>query len=74
MSDTDTGNAILPPIGQFVRDDHGLTAWKAIFDKISVDRLPDGRRHLRVTSEGELVYQRTLEAAEARHLAALLTD
>jgi len=73
MSDVDTGT-MLPPIDQFLLDDRGLTAWAAVFDKIAIDKLPDGRRRLIVTAGSKVVYQRTLSAAESVHLAGLLSS
>lgn len=73
MSEAETGKTILPPIGQFVLDERGLTTWTAAFDHITIDRLPNGDRLLKVTAGSEIVYQRTLSAAEARHLAQLLS-
>lgn len=73
MSETETGRTITAPMDTLIPDERGLTAWKAVFDKINVDRLPDGSRYLRVILEGQVVYQRMLGPTSARHLAALLS-
>lgn len=67
MSDTE-----LPLVNTFLSDAHGLSAWRPVFDRLSIDKLPDGRRHLRLIIGDQLVHQRMLTKAEAAHLATLL--
>ena len=75
MSDAETGiggKAIVPPVDTFVLNDQGMTAWSAVFESLTVERLPGGMRSLKVIVKGACVYNRVFTDSEAAHLARLL--
>lgn len=71
MSEAENG-ITLPPQDLMVANGSAVMAWRAVYDSIRVDALPDGSRHLRVTREGVLVFACTLSPEAAAHLAGLL--
>ena len=64
----------MPPAGIFVVNECGMLAWSAKFENISVLPNPtNGARLLTIVKDNVEVYRRELSAAEARHIAGLLT-
>ncbi len=74
MSETDKGNMELPPVGVFVPDGVGITAWHAQFDIVEVrSGACVGQRILSVRRHGEPSLDFVLDRVAAAHLARLLT-
>ncbi len=73
-SSSSSSESIVPPAGHLVSTDRGLTAWSAVFDTITIDKLPAGMRAFKVVVAGASVVDKVLTAEQAAHLAKLLSD
>lgn len=72
MSETDTGNAMVtPPMGQFVRSENGLIAWRAEFTSITIESDPNGGCIVTVRDRGVKI-DLSMGCGEATQLAELL--
>lgn len=73
MSETEIGIKDVPPVGELLAGDHGLTAWRPQYDGIEISRVPFDRVRLRSFRAAAEV-STDMSADDARHLAKLLTE
>lgn len=73
MSDTDT--PIMPPPHTLIRDDRGIAAWRPVLTTVSVHGVAQDHnaRHLVIREDGIERFRFKLSAADAQHLATLLS-
>jgi hypothetical protein len=67
-----TETAKLPPLGEWVAHDDGLTRWMPVAEWLRVLLAPEGGRQLLLRVGGQ-ENELTMNAEQAKHLASLLT-